>query len=120
MPSNAQRRQAAKRKLERQLERRAERERKRRRRNIGLGALGAIVVIGAAVALWAVDSGDDDTATTASEETEQTTEYTALPAGRAEPLPESVSCAYPANGLEPSRPVEPPRTEGILTSGEAN
>ena len=109
MPSNAQRRQAAKRKLERQLARRAERERKRRQRNIGLTALGVIVVIGVGVTLWAVNRGDDET-----------TEYAALPAGRAEPLPDSVNCAYPADGREPSRPVEPPRTDGILTSGEAN
>ncbi|WP_068163506.1 peptidylprolyl isomerase [Rhodococcus phenolicus] len=120
MPSNAQRRQAAKRKLERQLARRAERARKRRQRNIGLAALGVIVVVGAGVALWAVNRGDDEGATTAADGTEQTSEYAALPAGRAEPLPDSVNCAYPADGREPSRPVEPPRTEGILTTGEGN
>ncbi|MBH0122878.1 peptidylprolyl isomerase [Rhodococcus sp. HM1] len=120
MPSNAQRRQAAKRKLERQLARRAERERKRRQRNIGLTALGVIVAIGVGVTLWAVNRGDDESATTAAGETEQSSEFAAMPAGRAEPLPESVNCAYPADGREPSRPVEPPRTEGILTSGEAN
>ncbi|WP_420752837.1 peptidylprolyl isomerase [Rhodococcus sp. O3] len=120
MPSNAQRRQAAKRKLERQLARRAERERKRRQRNIGLTALGVIVAIGVGVTLWAVNRGDDENATTAAGETEQSSEFAALPAGRAEPLPESVSCEYPADGREPSRPVEPPRTEGILTRGEGN
>ncbi|MCR8692176.1 peptidylprolyl isomerase [Rhodococcus pyridinivorans] len=121
MPSNAQRRQAAKRKLERQLERRAERERKRRRMTIALSALAVIVVVGAGVALWAVDRGDDTATEAASNDTSGSeTEYAALPEGRSEPLPETVNCSYPADGREPSKPVEPPRTEGIRTTGEGN
>ncbi|MGX6512316.1 peptidylprolyl isomerase [Rhodococcus sp. SJ-2] len=119
MPSNAQRRQAAKRKLERQLERRAERERKRRRLTIALSALGIVVVVGAVTVLWTMNGGSEDTSETAATDTSEP-EYPALPDGRAEPLAESVSCEYPADGREPSKPVEPPRTEGILTSGEAN
>ncbi|WP_120282388.1 peptidylprolyl isomerase [Rhodococcus rhodochrous] len=121
MPSNAQRRQAAKRKLERQLERRAERERKRRRMTIALSALGVIVVVGAGVALWAVNRGDDTATEAASNDTSGSEmEYAALPEGRSEPLPETVSCSYPADGREPSKPAEPPRTEGIRTTGEGN
>ncbi len=123
MPSNAQRRQAAKRKLERQLERRAERERKRRRLTIGLSALGVVVVVGAAAVLWSMNGDSENTDTDATDTTATDTsesEYPALPDGRAEPLAESVSCAYPADGREPSKPAEPPRTEGILTSGESN
>ncbi|MXQ77138.1 peptidylprolyl isomerase [Rhodococcus rhodochrous] len=121
MPSNAQRRQAAKRKLERQLERRAERERKRRRMTIALSALAVIVVVGAGVALWAVDRGDDTATEAASNDTSGSEmEYAALPEGRSEPLPETVSCSYPADGREPSKPAEPPRTEGIRTTGEGN
>ncbi|KSZ57146.1 peptidylprolyl isomerase [Rhodococcus pyridinivorans KG-16] len=121
MPSNAQRRQAAKRKLERQLERRAERERKRRRMTIALSALGVIVVVGAGVALWAVNRGDDTATEAASNDTSGSEmEYAALPDGRSEPLPETVSCSYPADGREPSKPAEPPRTEGIRTTGEGN
>lgn len=121
MPSNAQRRQAAKRKLERQLERRAERERKRRRMTIALSALGVIVVVGAGVALWAVGRGDDTATEAASNDTSGSeTEYAALPEGRSEPLPETVNCSYPADGREPSKPAEPPRTEGIRTTGEGN
>ncbi|WP_432678633.1 peptidylprolyl isomerase [Rhodococcus pyridinivorans] len=119
MPSNAQRRQAAKRKLERQLERRAERERKRRRMTIALSALGVIVVVGAGVALWAVNRGDD-TATEAASNDTSGSEYAALPEGRSEPLPETVNCSYPADGREPSKPAQPPRTEGIRTTGEGN
>ena len=121
MPSNAQRRQAAKRKLERQLERRAERERKRRRMTIALSALGVIVVVGAGVALWAVDRGDDTATEAASNDTSGSEmEYAALPDGRSEPLPETVNCSYPADGREPSKPAEPPRSEGIRTTGEGN
>jgi len=121
VPSNAQRRQAAKRKLERQLERRAERERKRRRMTIALSALGVIVVVGAGVALWAVGRGDDTATEAASNDTSGSeTEYAALPEGRSEPLPETVNCSYPADGREPSKPAEPPRTEGIRTTGEGN
>jgi peptidyl-prolyl cis-trans isomerase B (cyclophilin B) len=121
VPSNAQRRQAAKRKLERQLERRAERERKRRRMTIALSALGVIVVVGAGVALWAVNRGDDTATEAASNDTSGSEmEYAALPEGRSEPLPETVSCSYPADGREPSKPAEPPRTEGIRTTGEGN
>lgn len=123
MPSNAQRRNAAKRKLERQLERRAERERKRRRTTIALSALGVVVVVAAGFALWGVAGSGDDTATDASAAdttTEADSEYPALPAGRSEPLPETVNCEYPADGGEPAKPVEPPRTEGIMTTGESN
>ncbi|MGW5320507.1 peptidylprolyl isomerase [Rhodococcus pyridinivorans] len=119
MPSNAQRRQAAKRKLERQLERRAERERKRRRATIALSALGVIMVVGAGVALWGVNRGDD-TATEAASNDTSGSEYAALPEGRSEPFPETVNCSYPADGREPSKPAEPPRTEGIRTTGEGN
>ena len=121
MASNAQRRQAAKRKLERQLERRAERERKRRRTTIALSALGVIVVVGAGVVLAVVNRGDDTPTEAATDATSaMESEYAALPDGRSEPLPETVTCSYPADGREPSKPAQPPRTEGILTSGEGN
>ncbi|TCN58102.1 peptidyl-prolyl cis-trans isomerase B (cyclophilin B) [Rhodococcus sp. SMB37] len=120
MPSNAQRRQAAKRKLERQLERRAERERKRRRLTIGLSALGVVVVVGVAAALWSMNGDSEDTATDTTATDSSEPDYPTVPDGRAEALAESVSCEYPADGREPSKPVEPPRTDGILTSGEAN
>ncbi|NLV79228.1 MAG: peptidylprolyl isomerase [Rhodococcus sp.] len=120
MPSNAQRRQAAKRKLERQLERRAARERKRRLLTLGLSALGVIVVVGAVVAAVTLGGSDEPASDANAAGGTEDTGYPALPAGRAEPLPESVDCSYPADGREPSRPVDPPRTEGILTSGENN
>ena len=61
MPTNKQRRQAAQRHLQRQLERRAEMARKRRR-NLGIlvTAIAVVVVVGAALLLTGVLSGEDD------------------------------------------------------------
>ncbi len=90
MPSNAQRRQAAKRKLERQLERRAQRARKRRQLTIGLSALGVVAVVAAGVGVWMLTRDDGADSTAASETTEPAPpEFGALPAARSEPLPES-------------------------------
>ncbi len=63
MPTSKQRRQAAQRHLQRQLERRAEQTRKRRR-NIGIlvTTVAVLVVVGAALLLTGVLSGDEDTA----------------------------------------------------------
>lgn len=63
MPTSKQRRQAAQRHLQRQLERRAELARKRRR-NIGIlvTAISVVVVVGAALLLTGVLSGDDPSA----------------------------------------------------------
>lgn len=119
MPSNAQRRQAAKRKLERQLERRAEQQRRKRRSTVLFSALGAVVAVAVVILLVVMVGGDDETTTDTSADS-GSSDVPALPAGRSTPLPEQVSCEYPADGREPSKPVEPPRTEGILTSGEGN
>ncbi|BDE59111.1 peptidylprolyl isomerase [Prescottella equi] len=113
MPSNQQRREAAKRKLERQLERRAERARKRKQMTIAGSIVGAIVVI-AVGAVVVTLSGKDDNSTenTAASETPSAA---AMPAGRAEPLPNLVNCAYtPAEA--PAKPNNPPRAEGIDTT----
>ncbi len=58
MPSNEQRRQAAKRKLERQLVRRAERAKKRRVWGVGLTVLVVVAVVG--LVFWLSNLGPDD------------------------------------------------------------
>jgi cyclophilin family peptidyl-prolyl cis-trans isomerase len=60
VPTNKQRRQAAQRHLQRQLERRAE-QAKKRRRNLGIlvTAIAVVVVVGAALLITGVFSGDD-------------------------------------------------------------
>ncbi len=113
MPSNQQRREAAKRKLERQLERRAERARKRKQMTIAGSIVGAIVVIAVGAVVVTLSGKDDNsTETTAASETPSAA---AMPAGRAEPLPNLVNCAYtPAEA--PAKPNNPPRAEGIDTT----
>ncbi|EOM75893.1 peptidylprolyl isomerase [Rhodococcus rhodnii] len=117
MPSNEQRRAAAKRKLERQLERRAQRARRRTQLTIAGAAVGVVVVVAAVTAVVTLTGGDDaDTDTTAT--TAAPPEAGVLPSGRAEPLPELVSCEYPASPQPAAKPVEPPRTDGIDTTLE--
>lgn len=59
MPTNKQRREAARRKLERQLQARVARERRRRQTMAVLTAIGVVVVI-AAVAVFIVSTNSDD------------------------------------------------------------
>jgi peptidyl-prolyl cis-trans isomerase B (cyclophilin B) len=65
VPTNKQRREAARRKLERQLQARVARERRRRRTMAVLTALGVVVVI-AAVVTFIVATNSDDKKTTGS------------------------------------------------------
>ncbi|ORA35057.1 peptidylprolyl isomerase [Mycobacterium aquaticum] len=117
MPTNEQRRAAAKRKLERQLERRAAQERKRRLLTIVGAVVAAIVVIGAGVGLYVANR--DSGSTTASAAT-TTPSAAAEPAANGQ-LPAFVApanlgadCQYPAAG-EASKKVNPPRTGKVPT-----
>lgn len=115
MPSNEQRREAAKRKLERQLERRAERAKKRKQLTIAGSVLGVAVVVGAVAVVFAITRGGDEPETTASDTPSADTLITD---GRSEPLPETVNCAYPAAQAPAAKPNTPPRTDAIPTSDE--
>ena len=120
MPSNEQRREAAKRKLERQLERRAERARKRKQMTIAGTALGVVVVVGVVGGLiWLSNRSDDDanTTNTAADDSSLTPQTAgAMPAGLSTPLADTVSCSYPADGATASKANNPPRTDGIPTT----
>jgi peptidyl-prolyl cis-trans isomerase B (cyclophilin B) len=128
VPTNEQRRENAKRKLERQIENRAERERKRRLYTIIGSAVAAVVVIAAVVFTIVITNRDSDTQTaSASTSTSTPTTSSALdlpqPAGVA-PLPEfaapeglGANCEYPA-AEEASKPNRPPR-EGRVPTDEA-
>ena len=86
MPTNEQRRKAAKRKLERQIERRAERARRRRQR-LTIGAVVAVVVvIAAAVGIYLA---------------------TRPSSSEAAPAAAAGTCQYIPDG-QASRPVQPP------------
>lgn len=120
MPSNEQRREAAKRKLERQLERRAERARKRKQMTIAGTALGVVVVVGVVGGLiWFSNRSDDDanTTNTAADDSSLTPQTAgAMPAGLSTPLADTVSCSYPADGATASKANNPPRTDGVPTT----
>ena len=122
MPTNEQRRETAKRKLERQLERRAAQERKRRLFTIIGSAAGVLLVIGAVVATVILTSKDSDTQ--ASADTPSPTsaaEPTPPPGGSG--LPPFVApaglgddCQYPASpGESASKKNNPPRSGKVPT-----
>ncbi len=133
MPTNEQRREAAKRKLDRQLARRAERA-KRRRVFAVAGSAGAVVLVIGLVVLITVlgreDDGNVDTAAvpsappvpsensaaSQSPELEIPTER-AEPPVRPQPLPPSVDCQYPVGPQAPVKPVNPPPAGATPTTG---
>lgn len=115
MPSNEQRRATAKRKLERQLEHRAERAKKRKQMTIAGSVLGLVVVVGAVAVVFALTRGSDEPETTAGATPNGDT---LIADGRAEPLPETVNCAYPAAAQPAAKENTPPRTDGVPTSDE--
>jgi peptidyl-prolyl cis-trans isomerase B (cyclophilin B) len=121
VPTNEQRREAAKRKLERQLERRAEKARKRRIATIAGSAVAAVVVIGAIVATVVLTKGDSsDTTASAQTSTPATSGAPAEPAADgqlpafAPPAGLGTDCQYPEAGPA-SKQVNPPRTGTVPT-----
>lgn len=129
MPTNEQRRAAAKRKLERQLERREQKARQRRLWTIIGSAVAAVVAI-AVVVFLVMDHNKDSGSATASADSTTTdpaaTETTdagpteAPPAdGNLPPFKASANlganCQYPSDGSEPSRKVNPPHTGKVPT-----
>jgi peptidyl-prolyl cis-trans isomerase B (cyclophilin B) len=128
VPTNEQRRETAKRKLERQLERREQQARKRRMMAIVGGVVAVVVVIAAAVGTYFVTRKDSG-ATTAS--ADSSTPTSAPPSGQdggptaAPPatgkLPAftpsaatGANCQYPAAAAA-SKPVKPPKTGKVPT-----
>lgn len=118
MPSNEQRRQAAKRKLERQLERRAERARKRKQMTIVYTAAGVVVAVAVVAGIVLLTRGDNSNTENTADDATSTSEQTAaaMPAGLLTPLAETVSCAYPTDAAPASKPNNPPRADGIPTT----
>lgn len=110
MPSNEQRRQAAKRKLERQLTRRAERAKRRRIWGAGLTVIVVVAVVG--LVYWLVNLGPEDSEAATNPTGEET-----APAKTTDG-----SCAYTENPAEtppaeiglPDDPAQTP-SEGTVT-----
>ena len=126
MPTNEQRRETAKRKLERQLEHRARQAKRRRILLIAVGIVVAVAVVGAVVAVVIKDK-DQHKSNTASSTTSSgaatstaTTEPQTPPAAPMPPFKPSANlganCEYPATPQEPAaKPVKPPRTGKVPT-----
>ncbi len=117
MPTNEQRRAAAKRKLERQLERREQRAKRQRLITIIASVTGVLVVVGAVVATVVITSKDSPETTSASTTTSldpaapQPASDGKLPPFVA-PAGLGQDCQYPA-ASEASRKVDPPRAGKI-------
>ena len=119
MPTNEQRREAAKRKLERQLERREQRAKRQRLITIIASVTGVLVVVGAVAATVIITNKDSPETTSASTTTSldpaapQPASDGKLPAFVA-PAGLGQDCQYPA-AAEASRKVNPPRSGKIPT-----
>ncbi|MBV9143794.1 MAG: peptidylprolyl isomerase [Pseudonocardiales bacterium] len=126
MPTNAQRREAAKRKLDRQLARRAERAKARRRRYTVAGGVAAVVLVVGIVALTlTLRHRDQRAGTTAKPATSASTSAAApnhkpvTAPVRPKPLPASVDCQYPATQQPSARRVRPPLAGSTSARGTA-
>ncbi len=103
MPTNQQRRDAAKRKLERQLARREQQERARRQRLVIIGVIAAVLVISGGIWLF-VSRGDSSTASDASS------------TDSSESAAPTTPCSYPASGIA-AKEVSAPTNLEPLNSG---
>ncbi|MGH3753809.1 MAG: peptidylprolyl isomerase [Pseudonocardiaceae bacterium] len=124
MPTNEQRREAAKRKLDRQLARSAERAKARRRYAVAGSAAAVVLVIGV-VALIVTLGGGDPTVNAGTNPapsgettgTPQPPSKLAAPPSRPQPLPPSVDCQYPADQQPAAKPVKAPQAGPTTTTG---
>ncbi|GAA5076885.1 peptidylprolyl isomerase [Nocardia iowensis] len=117
MPSNEQRRAAAKRKLERQLANRAERARRRKQLTIAGSVLGVVVVVAAVTGVYFLTRSDDDSTTDAKDAT-QSSAPAAAPPPAPVAKPALVNCVYKDSEKPADKPVtKPAKAEGIPTTG---
>ncbi len=127
MPTNEQRRETAKRKLERQLERRAEQERKRKRMTIIGGIVAVVVVIAAAAGTYVVTHKDSGSATASADTTSPTTDAAPADGGPTVAPPATgklpdfkpsaatgANCQY-GSASAASKPNNPPRAGKVPT-----
>jgi peptidyl-prolyl cis-trans isomerase B (cyclophilin B) len=99
VPTNQQRREQAKRKLERQLARRAERAKRRRIVATAITVGGVIVAVGLIYLLVALNSGDETTPAANGETTEQSTPPAQTTSG---------PCKYVSGGEPAAKQVDVP------------
>jgi peptidyl-prolyl cis-trans isomerase B (cyclophilin B) len=106
VPTNQQRRDAAKRKLERQLQRREQQDRARRQRLVIIGVVAAVLVISGGV--WLFVSRDSSTTAADASATEAAT-------GSAEVTEPTTPCSYPAAGTAAKDVSAPTNLEPLNT-----
>jgi peptidyl-prolyl cis-trans isomerase B (cyclophilin B) len=122
VPTNEQRRETAKRKLERQLERRAAREKRQRVLTIGGSVVGALVVIAAVVVTLIITDKDSGGSTASASPSSSSSAAAPTTPGQTPPLPAfaapadlGANCEYPASQEAASKKVNPPRTGKVPT-----
>ena len=121
MPTNQQRRETAKRKLERQLERRAQQAKRRRLLTIIGGAAALVAAIAVVVTLVVTNRDAGKSSTTASGAPSDTAgPSTAPPATGGMPAFKAganlgANCQYPASPEPASKKVEPPKAGKVPT-----
>ncbi|OXM43901.1 peptidylprolyl isomerase [Amycolatopsis alba] len=126
MPTNQQRREAAKRKLERQIVHRAEKA--KRRKIVGSVAVVGVVAIVAGAVWWIVSSSSgDDAASDASPSSAPPTPEVTIPTERTPmpkrptPLANPVTCDYKDDTTKPaSKKVTKPEGGGVSSTGTVN
>jgi peptidyl-prolyl cis-trans isomerase B (cyclophilin B) len=106
VPTNQQRRDAAKRKLQRQLARREEQERARRQRLVIVGVIAAVLVISGGVWLFVSRDSDNSASGAAASTGDTATESTAP----------TTPCSYTTAGTA-AKEVSPPTNLSPLNSG---
>jgi peptidyl-prolyl cis-trans isomerase B (cyclophilin B) len=110
MPTEKQRREAERRRLQRQLERRAQREARRRRFAVIASVVGTLLIIG--VIITVVVATSDDSSTPAAGPTGPTASVATTPAG-------SYPCTWTPTG-SPAKQVNPPATTTPPKTGKVN
>jgi peptidyl-prolyl cis-trans isomerase B (cyclophilin B) len=117
VPTNEQRRAAAKRKLERQRERRAQRARRNRILAIVGGSVAAVAVVIAVVVTVVLTNQDKNKQASAASSSPTASPFPGVP-----PLPSfkpaanlGANCQYPASPEPASKPVKPPRAGKVPT-----
>ncbi|WP_295628230.1 peptidylprolyl isomerase [uncultured Corynebacterium sp.] len=117
MQGNEQRRREAMKNLERELGRR---DRAEKAKPLGVVLATLLILVALVGGIWFLTTmGDDEEDVMADETpTSEPAELTPLAMARDEPLPETVTCEYPAEaGAAPAKEVSAPESENIPTTG---